>query len=266
MQIPAERWYQAIYKRRSRRQFSNKSLSGEHLDNICDFITENNRRFQDVRTQVVMEEPEQVFKGVIGSYGKIRNAPAYLAFIGQADNPYVQEQIGYMGEAVILEATSLGLATCWVGGFFKPEVAASQIALQEREKVFAVTPLGYAPQDYSLREKVFSGLAQSGNRKELLSMTTGLEQEQWPLWIQTALALARLAPSAVNRQPWTFTVEKDAVKVSVAGSQDTHGISKRLDCGIAMLHLEVGAQYTGVEGAWEHLSSPDVARFKVAAN
>jgi len=36
---------------------------------------------------------------------------------------------------------------------------------------------------------------------------------------------------------------------------------KKLDCGIAMLHLEVGALYSGVKGHWEYLLDPEIAKF-----
>ena len=39
--------------------------------------------------------------------------------------------------------------------------------------------------------------------------------------------------------------------------------SKNLDCGIAMLHLEVGALKAGVSGSWEYLKGKEVARFLV---
>jgi hypothetical protein len=47
-------------------------------------------------------------------------------------------------------------------------------------------------------------------------------------------------------------------------SPDARVISKRLDCGIAMLHFELGALKSGVPGAWEPLDDPDVARFTPA--
>jgi hypothetical protein len=41
-------------------------------------------------------------------------------------------------------------------------------------------------------------------------------------------------------------------------------ISRRLDCGIAMLHFEVGARLMGALGRWEILQAPEVARYRVA--
>jgi len=85
-----------------------------------------------------------VFKGAIGSYGKIKGAPAYVAFIGKLEDPNIQEKVGYIGECLILEATSMGLATCWVGGFFRPDVVSKHITIRQNERVLAVSPLGYA--------------------------------------------------------------------------------------------------------------------------
>jgi len=40
-------------------------------------------------------------------------------------------------------------------------------------------------------------------------------------------------------------------------------VSEQLDCGIAMLHIEVGAFYEGIKGNWVYLDDPEVARFKL---
>ena len=57
-----------------------------------------------------------------------------------------------------------------------------------------------------------------------------------------------MAPSAVNRQSLRFKVAEDNITVAVDSIKDSFGIAKRLDCGIAMLHLELGAMAGGVSG------------------
>jgi hypothetical protein len=70
----------------------------------------------------------------------------------------------------------------------------------------------------------------------------------------------------MNRQPWRFQVDRDSITVSADSAVNpTMVVSKRLDCGIAMLHIEIGALSAGVKGGWELLKSPEVARFKVGA-
>jgi hypothetical protein len=88
-----------------------------------------------------------------------------------------------------------------------------------------------------------------------------LDIQEWPSWIKISLEAARLAPSAVNRQPWRFEVGKDSVTVYVKNATPDFNVSKRLDCGIAMLHIEVAALNSGIKGKWELLLAPEVARF-----
>lgn len=217
---------------------------------------------EGVRIVLVSEPPDNLYKGAIGPYGKIKGALAYAAFIGDMTDPHVQEKVGYLGEGFILEATANGLGTCWVGGTFNVKVTEQQIGLDAKEKVLAVTPVGYAGKDYGLGEKLVKLIAKSSKR-ENIDLCNNFRREEWPDWVKTALEAARIAPSAVNRQPWRFTVEKDSITVLVNSPQNSLHISKRLDCGIAMLHLEVGALVKGVQGAWDYLSSPVVARFSI---
>lgn len=212
---------------------------------------------------LISQSAEKVFKGVIGHFGKIKNAPAFIAFIGSMDNPHIHEQVGYVGEGIILEATTLNLATCWVGGFFRPEQAASFAGISENERVLAVTPIGHATEDWSLEERIMTGFGRTHKRKPLTEMVTGLEEIKWPMWMKEALEAARLAPSAVNRQPWRFHLEPDSITISVDNLNDTFNISKRLDCGIAMLHIEIASLNCGRKGKWEFIEAPKVARYLI---
>lgn len=261
MNIPVEKWYQAIQVRRSRRQFNGKKLDEKTIKYLKDFSQSLTESYQGARAVLITENPDPIFKGIIGSYGGIKGAPAYVAFIGDSLDSNMEEKVGYLGEAVILEATSWELATCWVAGFFKPEAVAQQITLAPHEVVKGVSPLGYSDKQYSWEEKVMSSLVSGRKRKNLESLCLTAFSEEWPQWIKTSLEAARLAPSAVNRQPWRFVVDENSITVSVDNIRDSYHISKRLDCGIAMLHLEVGARSMGVEGCWEYLSHPKVAKF-----
>lgn len=263
MNIPDEKWYNTIKVRRSRRQFNGQPIYKAVVKDLMDFSDELNSRVEGFRAAIVTENPEKVFKGAVGSYGKIKNAPAYVAFIGDMSDPNVQEKSGYLGECFILEATTHGLATCWVGGFFDQNEVAKQINLGPGERVLAVSPIGYTVKEYNLEEKLMSGLAGSHKRKSLAVLCKGIPAEKWPDWVRIALEAARLAPSAVNRQPWRFTINEDYVMVSLDSQYFSFGISKRLDCGIAMLHFQVGALNAGVKGGWEYLTTPDVARFVI---
>jgi nitroreductase len=261
MDIPYSRWFRVIEKRRSRRSFEPKQLEKGllvQLDSICEGFTP----FPDARSVLVREVPDTLFKGAIGPYGKIKDAPAFIAFIGNMDSTNVWERVGYTGEGIILEAEAMNLATCWVAGFFRPRVVSSLIEIGKVERVLAVTPVGYRKKRHSLEERLMTGFGLTHRRRPLSGLVTGLDESAWPQWIRLALEAARLAPSAVNRQPWRFRVEADSITVSVNTPRREYGLSKRLCCGIAMLHIEVAALSCGVVGRWKFLEPPLVARFE----
>jgi nitroreductase len=263
MDIPFSRWHLAIEKRRSRRHFDpNIPIVPETLatlDKVCNQFAP----FPHARPRLVTESAKGVFKGIIGSYGKVKDAPAFIAFIGEMDDPFVQEKVGYTGEGIILEATALGLDTCWVAGFFRPDIVASLIEVSNKERVLAITPVGYAREFESWEEKLMTGFGRSHKRLALSKLVRGLPREKWPDWVNICLEAARLAPSAVNRQPWGFDVQDDSFTVFVRTKGLEFNVSKRLDCGIAMLHLEVAAFDSGRKGDWEFLPSPQVAKFTI---
>ena len=154
MDIPFSRWYPVIEKRRSRRHFdASRAIEPDKLSAL-DTMCKRFVPFPSARLCLVTESVKDAFKGIVGSYGKIKDAPAFIAFIGNMDSDFVQEEVGYTGEGVILEATALGLNTCWVAGFFKPESVASLIEIKRNERVLAVTPVGYASRFESFEEKL----------------------------------------------------------------------------------------------------------------
>lgn len=253
-------WLAAVARRRSRRSFDGVPADTTVLlavESLCKRF----RPYADARVELVTDPAVDIFKGIVGGYGKVTDAPHALLFIADARAPFANQHLGYIGEAIVLEATARSLDTCWIGGFFDPKKAGSLVELAHGERVVAASPLGTAVAQATSTERTMSGMAGSHNRKppEVIAPdgTAG-----WPAWAIGALETARLAPSAVNRQPWRFRWDDDALVVSVNSRLESPKVTKRLDCGIAMLHVEIAALSYGVTGAWGDLSSGlDVARF-----
>jgi hypothetical protein len=164
---------------------------------------------------------------------------------------------------IILDATPLGLNTCWVGGLFRPQSVASQVKISKNERVLAVTPAGCALGNESTEGKIMTGIGRTHKRLPITRLVSGSDLGNLPKWMRASVEAARLAPSAVNRQPWSFNLENDGITVSVRTGGTDFNISKRLDYGIAMLPIEVAARVLGCSGEWEFLQPPQVAKFKV---
>lgn len=256
-------WYEAIGVRRSKRDYLTKLIETEKIELLNKLAEDINKTTEGIRIVLVNQSSEGIFKGMVGSYGKISDTPAYALFIGNTEDKNVEEKIGYYGESYILELTRLGLGSCWVGGTYDPKVAGKAIELASNEKIYSVTPVGYPKAEVKISERLLKIIVKSDKRKKLSEICEDSVKKVLPEWVQISLEAGRAAPSAINRQPWYFYADEKSIKVAVDKEDRGHNYSRRLDCGIAMLHIEVGALTKGITGKWKYLESPLVAEFIV---
>ena len=275
--VPAAEWAAAIVVRHSARTFTGDAVDPAKLQQL-ELLCESLPAPEVARVVLVREVPDMVFTGFVGSYGRVLRAPSALLIIAMESAPSFQESAGYLGEAVILHATSLGLGTCWIAGFFDRAVASTLVPLAPGERVLAISPVGLAEPRARAGERMMKRMVGAHTRKPVEDIAPGFDPESWPAWAAEGVRLARVAPSAVNRQPWRFELgqsasvsglpgidirPESAVTISAITKGNEGNISRRLDCGIAMLHFEVGARIMGASGRWESLEAPDVARYQV---
>lgn len=277
----AIQYYEAIEHRHSVRSYTGEPLPKAEREQLLQFLQNGWEPYPGVRTRVVLLEgtdtTSKIFKGFLGSYGAVQNAPAMMCMIANVDDPYFYEATGYMGEQCVLYATRLGLDTCWVGGFFRPETAAKLIGLEKGERVLAVSPVGYAKKDgmSSLYEGLFKFGTKRGARKPLEKISY-LEDVVPPRWFDRGLEAVQVAPSSYNKQPWHVFYHKDGriSMSSVEEYKDKKPVypgapnSSRLCCGIAMLHLKATTRALGIEGQWipEEEAGNPIATYFVPEN
>jgi hypothetical protein len=249
----AGRWFEAIPGRASRRAYQSPPSDTDLAELAA--IAEAFTPFGDARAVLVPLAPANLFSGIIGSYGRVSGPCAAIVFLVGPPSPAADAHLGYTGEAVVLEAQARGLGTCWMSGTFSRTVARTLPGLRPDEVVRAVSPLGVPLAGFTGAERLVYGKGRPRSRKPLEVIAPGIGS--WPEWAAAGVRAAQVAPSAVNRQPWMFRYEDGAVVVTARGGVGT----QRLDCGIAMLHFELGARSEGSDGAWEYLAGDDVARW-----
>lgn len=230
MSYTMERWYSATGQRFSMRKYAGAPESAD-----LEALSQTARMLSGEDVRLSLGEDARVFKSIFLGGGKVKGTPCFAALIYKGDDLL---RCGYIGESFILECTALGLGSCWLGASYKKSAAAAQMKLAREEKLAAVIAFGKPGEPYV------------GRPRKTLAALTGMTQEQLialPEWQQLALSCARLAPSAVNGQPWEFGVDADSVSVTRTNGNFGFG---RLDQGIAMLHAELGAAHSGVSGSW----------------
>jgi hypothetical protein len=205
-------------------------------------------------------------KRMPGTYGVIKGARTLL--IGAVTpSPMDMEDFGYAFEAVILCCTGLGLGTCWIGGTFDHDLFGGLIGLGPGETIPCVSPVGLMEDRRGLLDTIFALSAGSKNRKPFRErffagdFASPLDEgEAGPYG--PVLEMARIAPSAMNKQPWRvvardgcfhFFLERSPGYTRFTARADL----QRVDMGIAMLHFGAAAAHYGLEGAF---AKSDAAR------
>ena len=232
MDISMERWYDAVKKRVSVRKYSGDPSKDEiaYLSQVADYLSSDEVR-------IVVGKKAGVFESLIAKTISGTNTYAAVITHGKEDEEYLA---GTSGEAFVLECTSIGLGTCWLGISYNKSVIASAVKLKKGEKVRCVISIGH-----------FSEKPTHKRSRKTIYNLTGLEEKAYKKvenWQKCAVETGRLAPSARNVQPWEFDILSGAIQVACVSGNFGYGA---LDCGIAMLHIELGAAHCGVYGSWE---------------
>ncbi|MCR5808381.1 MAG: nitroreductase family protein [Clostridiales bacterium] len=225
------KWYEAAKKRVSVRKYSDGASRDEILElkDVANYLSTDEVR-------IVVGKKDGIFNALIGK--TISGTDTFAAVISrEGDNDYM---VGSVGEAFVLECTAMGYGTCWLGLSYNKALANSFIRLDDDEKIRCLISVGH----YVIEP------AHKRTRKTIYNLT-GLEDHafrQLPDWQKCAIECGRLAPSARNAQPWEFDVLNDSLQVACVSKNFGYG---GIDCGIAMLHLEIGAAHCGVYGDWQ---------------
>ena len=215
---------EAIKKRHSVRSYTTQKIDSTVANELRSYIDECNSK-SGMHIQLCLDEPK-AFDSFMAHYGSFKNVNNYIAILGKKGKDF-EKQCGYWGEKVVLKATQLGLATCWVDLTYSK--GKSQYTLEKDEKLCCVISLGYG---------AVEGVAHKNKPMESLCKVDG----QMPEWFRKGMEAAMLAPTSINQQKFHLTLDGNKV-IAKAGL----GFYTKLDLGIVKCHFEIGA----ADADWE---------------
>lgn len=248
MKIPVKKWYESVETRYSQHKYMDKEIKTFTMKALRKKVEELNSVYEEVRLEIFENSIKEILPAIQGKYGNFTDSPAFMAVIIKGVGEHRWLKAGYIGEAAILEATAHGLGTCWIGGRFEPSRTNVKIELEPGERLVAVTPVGYSSESYNITRHFISKLFPHRERKSLDVLCPDGYDQDWPGWVKNAINTASAAPSRLNRQPWRFYYGEDRIVLDCKGEPSAF---KRLECGIALLHLEIGAKDGGADGRIE---------------
>ena len=195
-----------IYRRKSCRSFTDMPVEEETIEKIKAFSMKPLYPGIRVHWQIVARNQVKCICPW--------TTQQLIAVYAEEKDGYL-ENVGFLFQQMELYLQALGLGVCWLGlGRMNPKTTEPV----EGMKFVIMLAFGY-PKGEQLRYDV-----KEFKRKELEKIADQPNPK---------LEAARLAPSAVNSQPWYFTHEGGSVRVYC------NQIGTRLDAGIAMAHLYV---------------------------
>lgn len=250
-------WEQAILQRRSVRHYQIKPLERETLEALKQFAKTMVPPFDHgVEIRFFKAEGDKKL------YTLMTAPPDNMAFFGHTDCLSISKA-GFIGELMILYATSLGIGTCWYGHYTLDVLEQRMPHLGvyfevehpkwgygkgviEGERAICISPLGRAKTEGLRVIDRIQESTMSFKRKPLESLLMDERPiSELSAGIVYALNLARLAPSAANSQHWRFYVSEDQKKVTIhmpEGYKHIKWEHPNVDIGICACHFWLGLQ------------------------
>ena len=200
-----------IYHRKSCRSFTGKLVEKEILEKIRTF--ERKPLYPEIKVRMDIVSRDKV--KCICPW----TTPQLITIYSEEAEGYL-ENIGFLFQQMDLYLQTLGLGVCWLGlGRMNPRSAPEV----EGMKFVIMMAFGY-PKGDQLRHD-----GKGFKRKAMEKITDTPDPRLEP---------ARLAPSAVNSQPWYFTHQGDNIHVHCSKT------GSKLDAGIALAHLYIANEAT----------------------
>ena len=251
---------ETIRKRRSVRTFDGTKLREEDARAITEFAEKVENPYDIPITWKLLDAEEHGLSSPV-----IVGADVFIA--GKMRRvPYAEEAFGYSFEKVVLFAESIGVGTTWIAGTMNRAAFEHALALDSGEVMPCVSPIGYPAKKMSLRETMMRKGIKADSRsgfEELFfdgDFETPLTEEK-AVAFKDSLEAVRLAPSAVNKQPWRVVVCGDKAHLYEKHSKgyvsgDGWDIQK-IDMGIALCHFELVAKERGLDVTFE-IAEPEL--------
>jgi nitroreductase len=231
--------YEAIFKRQSVRKYTNYRIDDKIRVEILEYFKKITQLDDSINTKIEIVFDSD-FSDMAGGY-LVAKAPQYLVITSEKKGDYLQNA-GFIGEQLMLYLTTKGFGTCWLGG-------ASAKSKTNFELPYIIT-IAFGIAENGFREDITNI-----KRKNLNEIAKGeIKSEAMKEIMETI----RIAPSAMNLQPWRLVVEGDYIHIFKAQPNIIirNFVTKvqYIDIGIATAHIFIAIENQGKKPILERVN------------
>ncbi|SHH69610.1 nitroreductase family protein [Clostridium grantii] len=241
-----------VNTRKSVRKYKEGSIEQEDLkkiDSIIDEVKPLDESISFKAKLVNYNQMKETFKGIKNMYFKVK-APHYIILTSEIKDGY-KENIGFVGEQIVLQLTNLGVGSCWLGSPIDENILRNIIEMDDNQRYIIMIALGYPLEKLSVVEQ-----RKRISMKELMLEEKNTEHE----FIFKALLSA---PSAVNSQPWRINFIDNRIDFYKKNNFITNkllGKYGELDMGIGLSHIYFASKEFGYSP--KIINSNETKKFK----
>lgn len=214
---------EAIRARHSVRKYLDMPITGEMKEKLETLIRECNEE-SGLHIQLVLNDAE-CFRTLLAHYGWFENVNNYVAIVGSKELPDLEEKGGYYGQKIVLAAQQEGLNTCWVAGTYKKGKCRAEKAADE--KIICVIAIGYGENQGTK------------HKSKPLAKLCSVKEEDMPGWFRNGVKGAMMAPTAMNQQKFTISLEEGEAVITAG-----RGPMTKIDLGIVKYNFEAASGHT----------------------
>ena len=238
-----------VRARRSVRTFDGRALTQEDTEKLFSFMSKIENPYEIPVEFKLLDAKKQKLSCPVVTGADL--------FVGTKVKrvPHAEEAVGYSLETLVLYAQSIGIGTVWIGGTMDRSAFERAMLLNKDEMMPCVSPLGYTAKKMSMRESMMRKGVKADSRLPFETLffdstfDKPLTKEKVPA-LAEPLETVRLAPSAVNKQPWRVVVADNAahfyLKRNKGFISDAVGDMQKIDLGIALCHFALSAKESGL--------------------
>ncbi|WP_406241663.1 nitroreductase family protein [Tissierella carlieri] len=247
-----------LKKRKSVREFKNKKINSDILDEIKLYLDSLEREYGTGNLKFKLYEyGEKLYEGLrgIGGYsGVMIESPHYigLELIDDKDRNTIYGS--YYMEKLITKLNTMGLDTCWVSVGNVDKDTKKDIFGDMAGEINYILAIGYGKARNPFINDSFSD--RIGVEEIVFTDKIGNHANVDDLenrGLGDLFYYIRFAPSTLNKQPWRFLLERDKVTLLIKYNKGEE--PNLIDAGIVMYYFESLGESIGLNSKWQLVSN-----------